>query len=290
MEKKKSDLVVFSVGTRLSGLVSDEENQPPRLCEKCIFYRHDLCHNSVVMIDPEVLGAFGKPKGVGEKWCCNEFQSHKRTLIYALRHGEDEDDDVIGGWNDAPIDENGEKDAKEAAEYLRHRGIRTIFSSDMSRALETAKIVAKVLGIKPTDISTDFRLRTWNKGIYNGQEKTEENKAALKEYKENPHWVIPKGESHDQFEDRHDEAFDFYLDYARQHGVILLALHNSGIKQLQRYVRNEPITSEGPDSVLPGGVARVTEQREFFEDPAVLSIEVVLKDKPGSSNPDKDKS
>ena len=263
-------------GTKLSGFVSDEENVPPRECHNCVFYKHDLCHHPIVMIDPEVPGEHGKPKPVGDGFCCNFFRSPGRTLIYAVRHGEDEGDHLIGGWEDEPIDDKGKNDAKEAAEKLKGKGIRYIVASDMKRTVETAKIIADILEIK--HFQTDFRLRTWNKGIYNGQEKTEENKADLTEYKENPSWVIPKGESHYQFEDRMVEAFDDYTKYAMEDGIYLLLLHNSGVKELQRYCAGEPVTDESPDSVLPGGIAKVTTKK------GKLSCEVVFKDKPGSGH------
>jgi 2,3-bisphosphoglycerate-dependent phosphoglycerate mutase len=238
--------------------------------------KKDHCHHPLVMIDDCVIGEHGKPKPVGDKWCCDGFIPPERTLIFAARHGEDENDELIGGWEDVPIDDAGTKDAHEIAEFLKGKGVREIIASDMKRTRETAKIVAKELGIK--NVTTDFRLRTWNKGIYNGEEKTAENKADLGWYKDHPHAEIPEGESHDQFEERHNEAFDYYLDEARHSGVKLLLLHNSGIKQLQRYCRNEPITSEQPDSVLPGGIAKVTEKD------SKLTCTVVLKDKPNSGH------
>lgn len=266
-------------GTKLSGFVSFEENQPPRECGNCIFYKHDLCHHPIVMIDPCVLGTHGKPKPVEDEDCCNFFQSPTRTVMYVVRHGEDENDDLIGGWEDAPIDEKGLADAKQAAKFLSGRSIRCIVCSDMKRTHETAKIIAKELGI--TEIVTDVRLRTWNKGIYNGEEKTEQNEADLGWYKDNPHAQVPEGESHDAFEDRCDEAFEYYIDKARNDGMKILVTHNSGIKQLQRYCElqakgdESKITSENGavDSVLPGGIAKVTETH------GKLKCEVVLKDR-----------
>ena len=49
-------------GTKLSGLVTNEENQPPRECHNCIWYKSDHCTHPVVMNDDEVLGPKGEPK------------------------------------------------------------------------------------------------------------------------------------------------------------------------------------------------------------------------------------
>ena len=263
-------------GTKLSGYVSAYENEPPRECGHCIFYKHDLCHHAVVMVDDEVPGKRGEPKPVKDEDCCNYFRSPVRVLMYAVRHGEDENDDLIGGWEDAPIDEAGVQDAMEAATFLEGKGARQIICSDMKRTLETAKIIAKELGIK--DLVTDFRLRTWNKGYLNGAEKSEQNKAVLTEYKENPQRVIPEGESHGQFEDRHDEAFTYYVDESFREGVKLLVLHNSGIRQLQRFCEsnnsgNAKVLSsknDSPDSVAPGGIIKVTAVKDKLNGKVVL--------------------
>ena len=221
----------------------------------------------------------GEPKPVNDEDCCNFFRSPVRILMYAVRHGEDENDELIGGWEDAPIDAAGEKDAKEAARFLKNKGIRQVISSDMKRTLETAKIIAKELNV--TDFATDFRLRTWNKGYLNGEEKTEENKDVLGYFKDNPDKTIKDGESHAQFEERHDEAFCFYLEEAFREGVKLLVLHNSGIKQLQRFCQAQDngntkdlsSKNDSPDSVAPGGIVMVMAVRDK------LQCKVVLKER-----------
>jgi len=271
-----AEFKILKEGTRLSGLVTDTENQPPRECHNCVYYKHDTCRHPVVMVDPEVNGVSGKPKPVGDHWCCDFFTSPGRILLFCLRHGEDDGDELIGGWNDDPLDEKGISDAKEAAKFLEDKGIKKIVCSDMKRTEETAKIVAEHLGIK--NITTDFRARTWNKGYWNGAEKTEENKAILNEYKDNPHWVIDDGESHFQFEERNDELLDAYIEDAKKNGVILIVEHNSGIKQAQRYVAASKTNSDktlrsdnnDPDSVAPGGILRVSEKNGELYDKIVF--------------------
>jgi hypothetical protein len=71
--------------------------------------------------------------------------------------------------------------------------------------------------------------------------------------------------------------FEAYLEDARKNGVILIVLHNSGIKQMQRYVK---ATNDGkpalhsdksnPDSVAPGGILRVAEKNKVLHDKIVL--------------------
>ena len=267
---------VLPSGTRLSGLVSDLENQPPRQCDNCVWYKHDLCSNPLVMADPEVLGKDGSPKPVGDLWCCNEFQSAKRVLFFAVRHGEDEDDDVIGGWDDPDLDTKGVRDAKEAGAFLKGKGIREIYASDLDRAKQTAVVIARLIGIDPEKIVYDFRLRTWDKGYLNGAPKTPENEKVLTHFKDNPHLIINKGESRAMFDDRTREAFDFYVEEAKTEGVKLLVAHNSNLKNLQEYCTGEAYSS--PDSVLPGGIVQVSAEKDE------LTCKVVLKDRPSEKS------
>ena len=72
-----------------------------------------------------------------------------RRAFWYLRHGET-------NWNaegksqgnvDVPLNARGEAQAHEAAAALLGRGIRSIVSSPMRRARDTAAIIAKVLGL-----------------------------------------------------------------------------------------------------------------------------------------------
>lgn len=272
-QMEKNPFKILPDGTKMTGFVTAEENQLPRECGNCIFYSHDKCHHPAVEQDPEVLGEQGHPKPVGHHDCCNFYKSPSRVIIYAVRHGEDLDDDIIGGWNDPNLDTKGKRDAIEAAKFLKGKGIRKIYSSDLGRCEDTSKVIAKELGIPLNEIVFDFRLRTWDKGYLNGAPKTEENKKTLEYYKENSHLIIPKGESRDMFDDRNEEAFDYYVHRSLMEGVCILVMHNSNLKNLQEYAEAAE-DYENPDSVLPGGIVRLSVKDN------VLTADVVLKDKP----------
>ena len=62
--------------------------------------------------------------------------------VYVIRHGESINnwEKKWTGWQDVPLTATGREDAKKAGEYLRTISFDKVFSSDLSRALETAKI------------------------------------------------------------------------------------------------------------------------------------------------------
>lgn len=73
-------------GTKLTGLVSDLENRPPRECWNCKYGNRDFlgilgCTNSLVRIDPENMHLLQNDGSVavGERWCCNYFTNKMTT-------------------------------------------------------------------------------------------------------------------------------------------------------------------------------------------------------------------
>lgn len=82
----------------------------------------------------------------------------RNTVIYSARHGETEFNVkfCLCGQRDIPLTENGIKQAHILAQSLVGQGIQTIYCSNLSRAVVTAEIVGKRLGLTPIP---DARLR-----------------------------------------------------------------------------------------------------------------------------------
>lgn len=70
-------------------------------------------------------------------------------LLYVIRHGESETNlsKTWTGWNDVALTEKGRQDAAKAGEILKSVTFDKIYSSDLSRAIHTAKIA--VPGCEP---------------------------------------------------------------------------------------------------------------------------------------------
>ncbi len=69
--------------------------------------------------------------------------------IYLVRHGETDygKKHFTTGHIDIPLNETGKKEAQATAKFLKGRNIVKIFSSSLSRASETAKIIASELDL-----------------------------------------------------------------------------------------------------------------------------------------------
>lgn len=101
--------------------------------------------------------------------------------FYIFRHGKSEGNllNLVQGQKDYPLTEEGVTAAKAACQLLAGDDFAEIFSSDLSRARQTAEIIAsaKHLAVKAT-----YLLRDQTFGIYDGMEKTkfkEEMRARL---------------------------------------------------------------------------------------------------------------
>lgn len=86
----------------------------------------------------------------------------KLTTLYIVRHGRTEwnEKGIIQGHSDSPLTNEGEKQAKKIAEKFKNIKFDYVFSSDLGRAMETAKIInaEHKLTIKATEL---LRERTY---------------------------------------------------------------------------------------------------------------------------------
>lgn len=82
----------------------------------------------------------------------------KRTEILLLRHGESLGNSlkIMTGQTDIALSERGKLQASAAAEFISGQGIEVIYSSDLSRAYETASATALLCGL-PVIKSSELR-------------------------------------------------------------------------------------------------------------------------------------
>ena len=89
--------------------------------------------------------------------------------VLLVRHGETDDNREpirVQGFTDTPHNDTGRHQAAELAERVAELGIRSLWSSDLSRARDTAEIVGRRIGREPT---LDARLREACRGRWEGR-------------------------------------------------------------------------------------------------------------------------
>jgi broad specificity phosphatase PhoE len=95
-------------------------------------------------------------------------EQHPAGAILLARHGETNDNLEpirVQGFRDTPLNDTGRAQAASLAQRVADMGVASIWASDLSRARETAEIVAARLGL---GVRLDARLREANRGRWEG--------------------------------------------------------------------------------------------------------------------------
>jgi probable phosphoglycerate mutase len=117
------------------------------------------------------------------------------THLILIRHGET-DWNREGRWQgqaDVPLNENGLRQAVQIANLLRNKKIQIIYSSDASRARQTAEALGRAIGLR---VNVDVRLREIHQGAWQGLLITEIKERYSKEFRSrraNPLTIAPPG-------------------------------------------------------------------------------------------------
>jgi broad specificity phosphatase PhoE len=128
--------------------------------------------------------------------------------VLLARHGQTDDNLPplrFQGFRDTPLNDTGRAQAHELAEKIAARPdpIASLWSSDLSRACETAEIVGARIGLEPR---LDPRLREANRGEWEGHlfpdiERSDPERFAAW-MRAGPSWRFPGGESLQEQQDR----------------------------------------------------------------------------------------
>ncbi len=108
-----------------------------------------------------------------------------RTHFYFVRHGESEANrlGIIQGHNNSPLSRTGRSHARAAGRWLHDKEVGMVFSSPLSRSLETANVIAEITGAPQPIVLDD--LKELDTGIYSGinlDEAAEEDPEAFKSF------------------------------------------------------------------------------------------------------------
>jgi len=152
------------------------------------------------------------------------------TQIYLVRHGQTISNTLgrIQGHSDSPLSERGKEQVSMLAKRLCDTAITAIYSSDLGRALATAKILGQTLG-KP--VQQDGRLREVSFGKVEGltwdEVATKHSSIQRAWFQHEANARLPGGESREEVTIRAMEMLeDLVCDYA---GERILAVTHGGV-------------------------------------------------------------
>jgi broad specificity phosphatase PhoE len=180
------------------------------------------------------------------------------TKLIFVRHGESEYNRIkrFTGQKDIPLTSLGEKQAERTCAFvMKNYKIDALYSSDLSRAIQTIQPIADALGLP---IDTDSRLREIHLGrwtdAYIDDVKNRERSAYLA-YREGA--PAPEGESFAQMQARVLQAAT-EIAKANDGKTVAVASHGGAIRALLAKLQNTGIG--GVATISNGSVSEV-----FFE-------------------------
>lgn len=181
----------------------------------------------------------------------------KITRLIIVRHGETE-------WNlqsrfqghlDSRLSRLGIRQAKAIARALSGGTYDVIYSSDLERAQHTAKIIAGKLNM---EVRTEADLREINMGLMQGLRRDEfilKYPEVIKNFHSDPRYVIPGGESKQQFSERIMKALS-KITGEHRYQTILLVAHGGVLDIAIRYTLSIPVGNKRNFSIYNASINR----------------------------------
>jgi probable phosphoglycerate mutase len=169
----------------------------------------------------------------------------ERTRLIIVRHGQTQwnNKGIRQGHLDSALTESGVSQAKALGRRLAHESFSALYSSDLGRAVETAKMIAAVTG---HEVVTDPRLRERHLGIFQGLSAEEIKEKYPEEYRlhrtRGPDYVIPGGESVHQQVRRN---LEYLTAIAEKHAgeTIVVVSHGGVLSGFFRNTLSIPLTA-----------------------------------------------
>lgn len=159
--------------------------------------------------------------------------------IFLIRHGESLANKVgmIQGQLNVDLSEEGFEQAKKVAQRLKDYDFDFIYSSDLRRALNTAK---EINLFHNKEIIIDSNLREKTHGIEDGRLPSTASEEIWEEYRINPDFKFEKGESFNDLVKRLEIFYKSHLLNPNNQGKkILIVCHGGVIKALLTLIHNK---------------------------------------------------
>ncbi len=165
------------------------------------------------------------------------------TRLIAIRHGETawNVDTRIQGQLDVGLNERGQWQARQAARALAEEPIAAIYSSDLSRAFDTARAIGAAVGLDPTPF---IGLRERAFGIFEGRTwaeiETQWPEDTRRWREREPGWAPAQGETLEQVRDRVAAATEELAQRHRGEQIVLVA-HGGVMDALYRLATQQAV-------------------------------------------------
>ncbi len=177
-----------------------------------------------------------------QRWASPTQNSQDATLVL-VRHGETTWNSIgrIQGHSNSPLNELGIEQGRRAAQQLAKLKVKAVYASDMSRAIETAKLIATSHKLQ---VLTSPALRERNYGVLEGKTLEEAGRTQgtwFLGWQADRRAAPPAGESQDQMCERFMAAL---RELARVHAgqTVVVTTHGGPIKAALYEILRIPVS------------------------------------------------
>lgn len=178
--------------------------------------------------------------------------------IHLVRHGETawNRERRLQGWTDIPLNDAGIFQARAAGKLLAGRRIAAVLSSDLSRARQTAELIAASVGV---EVTIDQALRERNYGSAEGQlavDLERRYQGRLADCWADPDFAFAGGESRRGAYVRLKSFLDRVLG-APPDGELVIVSHGGALRVARGYLAGVPVERLPRWDFANGEVVRV---------------------------------
>jgi broad specificity phosphatase PhoE len=160
-------------------------------------------------------------------------------IMYLVRHAlvDLDIEERIRGTQNVALNQEGEQEAGELADFFRDIKLSAVYSDDLERTYQTAISIAEPHHL---EVHQDILLRSWDVGSDLEGKIISANHAEIRKLKLQPHIVPPGGESWGSAGERGMTALLKYTGIAFEEPFpIVLVLHGSLLQWMWRYMCGE---------------------------------------------------
>ena len=200
-------------------------------------------------IDEQTAPSFSSPNGVQRIWL--------------VRHGQTawNEQGRFCGHTDIPLSMLGRRQARTLASYLQHMPIAAIYSSDLSRARETAEIIAArnvektlAVSLQPSPLWREINFGAWEGLTYN--EIATSFVDQLSFFTDPEHYAPPQGETLAEVLQRVIPALQAIMQHGHK-GEIVLVSHGGVLRGLLCVLLGMPLSSQWQLRIDTGSLSAI---------------------------------
>lgn len=188
------------------------------------------------------------------------------VMMYIVRHAlvDLDEENKIRGTQNVPLNDEGEEEARELAEFFKDIPLSAVYSDDLDRSYHTAIAIAQAKGLP---VAQDIALRSWDVGSDLEGRSIDAHHLEIREFKMQPHLIPKGGESWGSYQEKALRTLVRYTEIALVSGKpIVLVIHGSLIQLWWQMMGQEKTDHSYDDTpVEPSGVIAVYASRQGYK-------------------------